>query len=84
MNKRVPAEVFPPGEFLADELVERGWTPEQLATRAGVPLAEIQAVLDGGRVNVRLSERLGYALGTNGAFWANLSLYYVKHKGGAG
>ena len=31
MEERIPAEVFPPGEFLADELEARGWTQSEFA-----------------------------------------------------
>ena len=31
MSERIPAEVFPPGEFLADELEARGWTQVEFA-----------------------------------------------------
>ena len=31
MNARVPAEVFPPGEFLREELEARDWSQQELA-----------------------------------------------------
>lgn len=31
MSIRTPAEVFPPGEFVKDELIERNWTQSDLA-----------------------------------------------------
>jgi len=31
-----PAEVFPPGEYIEDELKARGWTTRALAERMGV------------------------------------------------
>ena len=34
MTERRLAEVFPPGEFIADELAARGWTTRDLAERA--------------------------------------------------
>ena len=83
-RERRPAEVFAPAEYLRDELQERGWTVAQLAERAVVPVAEILAVLDGGAITGRLSERLGIALGVSPWFWANLSVYWRKYgKGGA-
>ncbi len=30
-----PAEAFPPGEYLRDELEERGWTEKEFAAAAG-------------------------------------------------
>ena len=32
MKERKPAEVFPPGEFLREELEARGWTQGDLAS----------------------------------------------------
>ena len=37
MAIRTPAEVFPPGEFLADELEARGWTQTEFAEIIGRP-----------------------------------------------
>ena len=79
-RERRPAEVFPPGEYLRDELQERGWNVTQLAERAVVPAGEILAVLDGGTITGRLSERLGIALGVSPWFWAGLSVYWQKYR----
>lgn len=35
MSERTPAEAFPPGEFLQDELDARGWTVTDLVTKIG-------------------------------------------------
>lgn len=32
---RQPAEVFPPGEFIRDEMAERGWTDKDAHARLG-------------------------------------------------
>ena len=37
MTSRIPAEVFPPGEFLADELEARGWTQTEFAEMINRP-----------------------------------------------
>ena len=34
-TKNMPAEVFPPGDFIREELEERDWTQEDLATILG-------------------------------------------------
>ena len=36
MVKRMPAEVFPPGEFIQEELDARNWTQSDLADILGV------------------------------------------------
>ena len=38
MMTRNPAEVFPPGEFVREELEARGWTQTDLAAILGRPL----------------------------------------------
>jgi hypothetical protein len=35
MSDRIPAEVFPLAEFIADELIARGWKTEDAAIRMG-------------------------------------------------
>lgn len=37
MSKLTPVEVFPPGEFLKEEMDERGWTHQDLADILGRP-----------------------------------------------
>ena len=44
MRNRIPAEVFPPGEFLREELATRGWTQAELAGRFGVSRKTINTV----------------------------------------
>ena len=39
MSDRIPAEVFPPGEFLNDELEARGWTQTEFAEIIGAAAA---------------------------------------------
>ena len=37
---RVPAEVFPPGEYIRDEIEARGWSLDDLASRMGTTSKE--------------------------------------------
>lgn len=61
-----PAEVFPPGEFLADELSER-----DLVALPGVP--EVGQIVAGRcEITADVAERLSTALGTSPQFWLNL------------
>lgn len=32
---RIPAEVFPPGEYIRDEMMARGWSPEHVHNLLG-------------------------------------------------
>ena len=41
---RTPSEVFSPGEFIRDELEERGWTQSDLATILDRPLAAVNQI----------------------------------------
>src|ERR1019366_6660156 len=47
MNERIPAEAFPPGEFLADELEARGWTQTEFAGLIGRPTKVVNEVIAG-------------------------------------
>lgn len=41
MSERIPAEVFSLAEFLADEMLERGWTTLDVAVRMGGTVDEM-------------------------------------------
>lgn len=41
----IPAEVIPPGEFIRDELEERGWTQADLAEILGRPVQAVNEIL---------------------------------------
>lgn len=47
MNARVPAEVFPPGEFLREELEARSWTQQELADLLDRPPRLISELIAG-------------------------------------
>lgn len=77
---RKPAAVFPPAEYLRDELTERGWTLRDLAERMGgdpilnecglelmLALPEKNMILD-----VESAAGLEHALGSSAQFWLNL------------
>ena len=42
-----PAEVFPPGEFIRDELEARQWSQADLASRLGVSRQTVNAIETG-------------------------------------
>ena len=44
---RRPAEVFPPGEYIGDEVEARGWTQEDFARVLGRPLKTVNEIITG-------------------------------------
>lgn len=77
MAVRVPAEVFPPGEFLKDELEARGWTQAELAGILGRPVRLVNEIIAGKRgITPETAKELGAALGTSPEYWMNLDSAY--------
>lgn len=77
MLKRVPAEVFPPGEFVREELDARGWTQEDLAQIMGRPLRLVNELVNGKKqITPDTARGLGEAFGTDPIFWMNLDSAY--------
>ena len=68
-----PAEVFPPGDFLSEELEARGWTQGDLARIIGRPLQAVNEIIKGKkRITAATAKALGLALGTSPELWLNL------------
>lgn len=83
MSDRVPAEAFPPGEYLKDEMEERGWTQEEFAAIIGRPPAVINQIISGKRgVSPETAREIGAALGTSAMYWMNLESAYRLWKAG--
>lgn len=77
MSDRIPAEAFPPGEYLKDELEERGWTQEELASIIGRPTGLINQIILGKRgISPDTAREIGAALGTSAIYWMNLEAAY--------
>lgn len=73
----IPAEAFPPGEFLREELAERGWTQADLADILGKSLPLVNEVICGKReITPATAQALSAALGTSAQFWLNLESTY--------
>lgn len=72
-----PAEIFPPGEFLREELEERGWTQGDLAEILGRPLRLVNELIAGKRgITPETATGLAAALGTTPELWMNLDSAY--------
>lgn len=80
MAKNV-AEVFPPGEFLKEELEARGWSQIELAEIMGRPSRVVSEVIAAKRaITPETAVALGEALGTGAEFWMNLESQYQLSK----
>ena len=78
---RVPAEVFPPGEYLKDELEERGWSQLEFAEIIGRPVRVVNEIIAGKvQITPKTATEIAAALGTSAKFWLNLETYYQLSK----
>jgi HTH-type transcriptional regulator/antitoxin HigA len=74
-----PAEVFPPGEFLRDEMAARGWTVEGLAAQLKWPPRVLADVLVGKlRLSTDMAEHLAAVIGTSPEFWERLDTAWQR------
>ena len=73
----MPAEVFPPGEFIRDELESRDWTQQDLADVLGRPIQAVNEIISAKKaVTPETAQGLGDAFGTGAEFWMNLESAY--------
>jgi len=77
MKERRPAAIFPPGEFIREELEARGWTQDDLADILSRPLQTVNEVITGKRgITPETAKGLGEAFGTSAQYWMNLESVY--------
>jgi HTH-type transcriptional regulator/antitoxin HigA len=77
MKDRKLAEVFPPGEFVREELEARGWVQDDLAEILGRPVRLVNEIITGRRgITPETAKGLGEAFGTGAEFWMNLESIY--------
>jgi HTH-type transcriptional regulator/antitoxin HigA len=70
-------DIFPPGEYLRDELEERGWTEKEFAEILGRPVQAVSEILNGRKqVTPETALSLADALGTSPEVWLNLQAAY--------
>jgi HTH-type transcriptional regulator/antitoxin HigA len=73
MSNLIAAKVFPPGDFLREEIEARGWTQTDLAEILGRPPRVVNEIIAGKRaITPETAKGLGEALGTGAHFWMNL------------
>lgn len=76
-----PAEAFPPGEFLREELEERGWTQADLADIMGRPLVLVNEIISGKRgITPETAKGLAAAFGTSAELWMRLDADWQLRK----
>ncbi len=79
-RKRVPAELFPPGDFIREELEARGWSQRNLAEILGRPLQSINQIINGKKaITAQTAKELGLAFGTDPEVWMNLETQWKLH-----
>ncbi|HEX6395654.1 MAG TPA: HigA family addiction module antitoxin [Acidimicrobiales bacterium] len=82
-NTLTPAEAFPPGEYLRDELEVRGWSEKEFAEILGRPVQAVSEIMNGRKQIVpETALAIAEALGTSAELWINLqaafNLYEAK------
>lgn len=82
MNEELQAaEVFPPGDFIREELEARGWTQADLAAIIGSSPRHINEIVASKRsVTPDSARRLAEAFGTSAEFWLRLESDYQLAK----
>jgi HTH-type transcriptional regulator / antitoxin HigA len=81
MNMATPAEVFPPGEFLKDELDARQWSQTEFAEIIGRPVRVVNEIIAGKKsITPETAREIAAALGTSAQFWLNLESSYKLSK----
>src|ERR1700675_4354860 len=80
MKEKSPAEIFPPGDRLKEELEAPGWTQADFAQILGRPPRLISEIITAKRaITPETAHGLGEALGTGDELWMNLvSLYRLS------
>ena len=75
------AEIFPPGEFLKDELEARNWSQTEFAEIIGRPVRLVNEIIAGKRgVTPETALQLAASLGTSAELWMNLESQYQLSK----
>ena len=80
MNERTPAEVFPPGDFLREELEAHGWSQSEFADIIGRPIKTVNEIIAGKRrITPSTAKELEAALGISARSWMNHETIYQLH-----
>ena len=70
-------ETFLPGEYILDELKERGWSQTDLSDILGYSPTVISEIISGKRtISIKFAQALAEAFGTSAQLWLNLQNAY--------
>lgn len=86
----IPAEAFPPRDYVVEEMRERGWDVAEMVRRMGgetraarhrsrlpkITTEYVQRLLDGAPLSPLDAFRLARAFGTSAELWLNCEAYY--------
>lgn len=73
-----PAQVFPPGYFIKDQLEQRQWSQNELAEVLGITPRHLSQVMNGeSPLSYDLAIQLGQVFDTSAQLWSNLYLSYA-------
>ena len=79
--QKLKMSTFRPGEYLIDELNERGLSLDAFAAMSGCDVATLAAVASGQqRIALGMARSIGEALGTSAELWLDLE---ARDRGGA-
>ena len=77
MRHFMPAEVFPPGEYLKDALEAHGWSQTEFAEIIGRPTRVVNEIIAAKRsITPETAHELAAALDTSAQYWLNLESAY--------
>ncbi len=78
---RIPAEIFEVGEYLRDELEERGWTISEFAEIICRTIQTVSEILNGKKeITVDTANSIAAVFGTTPELWLNLQNNVKIHK----
>jgi HTH-type transcriptional regulator/antitoxin HigA len=77
MLRKNAQQVYAPGDFIREELDERGWTQTQFSQVLGRPLQAINEILAGRkRITAETALQIAAAFGTSPELWLSLENAY--------
>lgn len=78
---KTSAHAFPPGEYLRDELEERGCTVTEFSEIIGQPTQVVSEILNAKKeITAETAMAISVALGTTSEVWLNLQTRYRLHQ----